>query len=44
MPALRQMMMNDYPGAAPLLHETEGQMGQKAAADPNDQRRWVRYP
>lgn len=44
MPALRQMMMNQYPGAAPLLHESEGQMANKAAADPNDQRRWVRYP
>ena len=44
LPALRQMMMNQYPGAAPLLTESEGQMGHKAAADPNDQRRWVRYP
>ena len=44
MPALRQMMVNQYPGAATLLHESEGQMGHKAAADPNDQRRWVRYP
>ena len=44
MPALRQMMMNQYPGAAPLLNGADGQMGHKAAADPNDQRRWVRYP
>lgn len=44
MPALRQMMMNQYPSVAPLLTESEGQMGHKAAADPNDQRRWVRYP
>lgn len=44
MPALRQMMMNQHPGTAPLLLGTEGEMGHKAAADSNDQRRWVRFP
>ncbi len=44
LPALRQMMMSQHPSAAPLLLGAEGQMEHKTAADPNDQRRWVRYP
>lgn len=44
LPALRQMMMSHYPGAAPLLIGAESQVEQKAATDPNDQRRWVRFP
>jgi Tfp pilus assembly protein FimV len=42
--ALRQMMLSQHPGAAALLHEAIEQAEQKAAPDPNDQRRWVRYP
>lgn len=44
LPALRQMMLSQYPGAAPLLHGAEAQEEHKTAMDPNDQRRWVRYP
>jgi hypothetical protein len=44
LPALRQMMMSQHPSAAPLLLGAEGQMEHKTAADPNDQRRWVRFP
>jgi Tfp pilus assembly protein FimV len=43
MAALRQMMLSQHPGAAPLFMQ-QGPSDQKAAADPNDQRRWVRYP
>jgi hypothetical protein len=42
--ALRQMVMSQHPGAAPLFHGADGQSEHKAAPDPNDQRRWVRYP
>ena len=44
MPALRQMVLSQHPGAAALFHGAEEQAPQKAAPDPNDQRRWVRYP
>jgi hypothetical protein len=44
LPALRQMMLTQYPGAAPLLQGAPSQTEHKAAIDPNDQRRWVRYP
>jgi Tfp pilus assembly protein FimV len=44
MPALRQMVLSQHPGAAALLQGAEGQSEHKAAPDPNDQRRWVRYP
>lgn len=44
MPALRQMVLSQHPGAAALFHGAEEQAPQKAASDPNDQRRWVRYP
>jgi Tfp pilus assembly protein FimV len=44
LPALRQMMLAQYPGAAPLLQGGQAQTEHKAAIDPNDQRRWVRYP
>jgi Tfp pilus assembly protein FimV len=42
--ALRQMVLSQHPGAAALLQGAEGQSEHKAAPDPNDQRRWVRYP
>ena len=42
--ALRQMVLSQHPGAAALLHEAIEQAEHKAAPDPNDQRRWVRYP
>jgi Tfp pilus assembly protein FimV len=42
--ALRQMLLSQHPGAAPLFHGAEEQAQQKAVPDPNDQRRWVRYP
>lgn len=42
--ALRQMMLSQYPGAAPLLHGAEPEKESKTAVDANDQRRWVRYP
>ncbi len=44
MPALRQMVLSQHPGAAALFQGAEEQAPQKAAPDPNDQRRWVRYP
>jgi len=44
MPALRQMVLSQHPGAAALFTGAEEQAPQKAAPDPNDQRRWVRYP
>jgi Tfp pilus assembly protein FimV len=44
LPALRQMMLTQYPGTAPLLQGAPAQTEHKAAIDPNDQRRWVRYP
>jgi len=44
MPALRQIVLSQHPGAAALFHGAEEQAPQKAAPDPNDQRRWVRYP
>ncbi len=44
LPALRQMMLAQYPGAVPLLQGSQAQTDHKAAIDPNDQRRWVRYP
>ncbi len=44
LPALRQMMLNHYPGTAPLLNEAEDQAQEKATSGHNDQRRWVRYP
>ena len=42
--ALRQMVLSQHPGAAALLQGADGQSEHKAAPDPNDQRRWVRYP
>ena len=44
LPALRQMVLSQHPGAAALLRGADEQAPQKAAPDPNDQRRWVRYP
>ncbi len=44
LPALRQMMMSQYPGTAPLLRETQDLDPQKAAKDHNDRRHWVRFP
>jgi Tfp pilus assembly protein FimV len=44
LPALRQMMLSQHPGAAPLFQMPQAQVEQKTAPDPNDQRRWVRYP
>jgi len=44
LPALRQMVLSQHPGAAALFTGAEEQAPQKAAPDPNDQRRWVRYP
>jgi Tfp pilus assembly protein FimV len=43
--ALRQMVLSQHPGAAALFHGADEQAQHKASApDPNDQRRWVRYP
>ena len=43
--ALRQMMLSQHPGAAALFHGADEQAQHKASApDPNDQRRWVRFP
>ena len=44
MPALREMVLSQHPGAAALLHGADKQAEQKLAHDPNDQRRWVRFP
>jgi len=44
MSALRQMMLSQHPGAMPLFQAAEPQAEQKTAPDPNDQRRWVRFP
>ena len=44
MPALRQMVLSQHPGAAPLFQGAEEQAQHKAAPEPSDQRRWVRYP
>ncbi len=41
---LRQMMLSQHPGAMPLFQAAESQAEHKAAPDPNDQRRWVRFP
>jgi Tfp pilus assembly protein FimV len=44
MPALRQMVLSQHPRAAPLFQGAEEQAQHKAAPEPSDQRRWVRYP
>jgi Tfp pilus assembly protein FimV len=44
MPALRQMVLSQHPGAAALLGGADKQAEQKLAHEPNDQRRWVRFP
>ena len=44
MPALRQMVLSQNPGAAALFLGADEQADLKAASDPNDQRRWVRFP
>jgi Tfp pilus assembly protein FimV len=44
LPALRQMVLSQHPGAAALLRGADEQAPQKTATEPNDQRRWVRYP
>ncbi len=44
LPALRQMMLNQYPGSAPLLGGPQALAAEGAATEANDQRRWVRFP
>jgi hypothetical protein len=44
LPALREMMLSQYPGSAPLLGGAPAQAAEGTATDPNDQRRWVRFP
>jgi hypothetical protein len=41
---LRQMMLSQHPGAMPLFQAAEPQAEHKTTHDPNDQRRWVRFP
>jgi Tfp pilus assembly protein FimV len=44
MTALRQMVLSQHPGAAPLFKGADTQTENQTAPDQNDKRRWVRFP